>query len=341
MNKCLVFFKNIRLSWINSTVSKRFFISVAIISFFIFLIGFGLVFIDTIGGFDTYAILKYRLPRMPLLIIMGVGTPLSALLIQKITRNNLADAGLIGISHSGVFALSIISIYAPSIINPINNTLTISLITPLIIGVSAFITMIMLYVLSIKQGVSPERVILMGIGLHIFFSGAATLVVFFNNGYEISFFTRYLMGFIEKKPVLLWIVSATIIVCVIIFTWIIGKKLDILESDENMARSVGIRVELLKFVVFVVVALAIGATVSSVGSVALLGLFVPNIARSLVGSKTRSLLIVSSLFGIMFVFLAQFINVNWSHVSAPIGILLQILIAPYFIYKIFKRSNNV
>ena len=330
------FLKNGFLKWNNLSLIKKMVITSCISILLIAFLSFVLIFYDSMGGFDKPAIIKYRLPRIPLLIILGVGTPLSAFLIQKLTKNKLADTGLIGVSDSGVFALSILYIYFPKMVDPINNPLTISLVTPLVIAISSFITLMLLYVLSIKKGVSPKRVIITGIGLHILFSGASTLMIYFNNGYDMNFFSRYLIGFIEKKSKIIWIIALSFIFICILIIWIIGTKLDIIESDENLAKSVGIKTELLKFFVFLIIPVIVGITVAAVGSVALLGLFIPNIARSIVGNKTRSIIWINILFGILFVFIAQFININLMHIGAPIGILLQLIIAPYFIYKIIR-----
>ena len=322
--------------WKNLSFKIKILVTSLICISIIFILSLGLIFYDSIGKMDKEAIYKYRIPRLPLLIILGVGTPISALLIQKLTKNKLADTGLIGLADSGVFALSILYIYFPKMINPINNKLTISLVTPLVIGFASFFTLIILYLLSIKKGVSPKRVIITGIGLHILFSAGATLMIYFNNGYEMNFFNRYLVGYIEHKLPILWILALSFIFICIFLIWIIGTKLDIIESDEELAKSVGIKTELLKSFIFLIIPIIVGFTVASVGSVALLGLFIPNIARTIIGNKTRSIIWVTILLGILFVFLAQFININLMHMSAPIGILLQLIIAPYFIFKIIR-----
>lgn len=172
----------------------------SILTLIVIALGLALVLYDKKGHLDVFAIYKYRLPKLPLIFIMGIGASVSALLLQKITKNRLADMGLIGLSDSGIFMLSILTVYSPALTNSINNPVLFSIVIPLVIAGTSLLTISLLYLLSIKRGVSPRRVILMGIGVHVFFVGASSLMIYLNNGYEMNFFLRYMTGFIETKP---------------------------------------------------------------------------------------------------------------------------------------------
>lgn len=116
--------------------------------------------------------------------------------------------------------------------------------------------------------------------------------------------------------------------------------MDILESSEDIAHSVGVRKELIKFLVFIIASLMIGATTAVVGSVALLGILAPNLARSFFGNKMSFLVPGSMLIGVITVMIAQFININLFHIAAPIGILVQLVIAPYFLFRVFRKGGE-
>ena len=313
---------------------------IILLVFFLITVILGLVLFDSIGGLDWYSIWEYRIHRIPMIVIMGSGTTVSGLLIQKLTRNRLADTGLIGIADSGMIILSIISVLSPLLLNPFRSNILFSIVIPLVIFGSSFITMIAIYFMSKLNGSNPRRIILMGLGLHILFQAISGGIIYFNNGYTQTAFYRYLIGFIEKKPFNVWIMSLLGILFVFIATMMMSKKIDTISMGQKFAIARGENIKLITLLSFILIALVVSFTITSVGSVSVLGLIAPNLARKIVGDKTAKLLPVSIIIGVIITSIAQFININLLHIMAPTTIIIQLCLAPYFIFMLLNKKER-
>lgn len=129
-----------------------------------------------------------------------------------------------------------------------------------------------------------------------------------------------------------------VIALLVAVVWFLRKKIDIIEVNEKLAISYGIRVELLKFVLYGLVALLAGIEAAMLGTVALLGILAPNIAKPIFGNKTGTNVFASFLIGGCLVMLATFVSVNMA-TDVPIGFLSTAIIAPYFVFKILRKDK--
>ena len=133
------------------------------------------------------------------------------------------------------------------------------------------------------------------------------------------------------------IVGSVTIGLVIAFVVFLRKRIDLVEANEDLARSLGIKVEVMKFTIYLLVATLAAAEAVMVGAVALLGLIAPAIARILFKNKTGLLTFASFMIGGLMVMGAAIISITMG-TQLPVGIMATTIVIPYFIYIIIRSK---
>ncbi|WDV48127.1 iron ABC transporter permease [Clostridiaceae bacterium M8S5] len=288
------------------------------------------------GSFKQNLILfQFRIPRIIISILTGVGLALSGCIIQGITRNPLADPGLIGISSgSGLMVILYVIIF------DMESSLSI-FILPLLSFLGAIIAAFLVYILSYKKekGVSHIRLILMGIAVNAGISALTTILVIKLDENQFDFVASFQAGQIwganwqSVKLILPWF-------CLIIpFIFVKARSLDILNLGDDIAFSLGAEVEKERRLLLIGSVALAACCVSVAGNIGFIGLVAPHLARKIVGPIHRILLPTSALVGGLLVLLSDTIGrfvIQPSEI--PTGIMTAIIGAPYFIYLLAKND---
>lgn len=124
-----------------------------------------------------------------------------------------------------------------------------------------------------------------------------------------------------------------VVIGVVIF---LRRKIDTYETSEELSTAVGINIKRLRLVIFLLVALLAGAASAVLGTVALLGIIAPSVARMLFRNKMLPLAISSFVIGGIMVGLASFISMQLE-ASVSVGILATAIVIPYFIFQMIKE----
>lgn len=201
----------------------------------------------------------------------------------------------------------------------------------------AFLAAFLIYSLAWKQGVTPIRLVLVGIGINAAF---AALIIVFQLMMDPNNFmqaTIWLSGSIWGAS---WeYVYAILPWILLLVPWAVYKSqhLNVLNLGDHTAPGLGVTVEReRRTLLFISVALA-GACVAVGGGIAFLGLVAPHLARKLVGPVIRASLPVSALLGSLVLLVADMIGKNLMAPSEiPVGLVVSCLGAPYFIYLLIK-----
>lgn len=283
-------------------------------------------------------ILHLRIPRILVGICVGVALSTAGALLQTITKNELADPGLIGINAgAAVAAVVFISLKTTdyySTLGPLS-----IYVLPLMAIIGAGVTTTIIYVLSGGNEIRPKRLLLIGLGMN------AGLNAF------ITFFT-FRGGVGDYNRVLIWVsgslwgagwdyAKVTIPLIAILFTLVLlsYKKLDVLNLSDEHGISLGLNInkERRKLLAYGVM-LAGGATAFA-GNIGFIGLISPNIAKKLVGPFHKNFLIISAMISVIITLLADAVSRNlFSPIEIPVGIVVSIFGVPYFIYLMMKEK---
>ncbi|MGG3282042.1 FecCD family ABC transporter permease [Paenibacillus solani] len=288
------------------------------------------------GTEQNYTVLvHFRLPRMVIAILIGAGIAVSGAILQSVSRNALADPGILGINSGAGLAVVLYIFYFQG--SSFSSGIWSVYIMPFAALFGAFLAAFLIYTLAWKQGVTPIRLVLVGIGINAAF---AALIIVFQLMMDPNNFmqaTIWLSGSIWGAS---WeYVYAILPWILLLVPWAVYKSqnLNVLNLGDHTATGLGVMVEReRRTLLFISVALA-GACVAVGGGIAFLGLVAPHLARKLVGPRHQGMLPVSALLGSLVLLVADMIGKNLMAPSEiPVGLVVSCLGAPYFIYLLIK-----
>lgn len=287
---------------------------------------------------QNVAILSIRLPRLLVGMFVAIALSTAGALLQTITKNDLADTGIIGINAGAAVAAVLFITYQTANYYSELGALSI-FVLPFMAILGASITSLVIYMLSSRNGIKPKRLLLIGIGLN------AGLNAF------ISFVT-FRGGVGDYNRVLVWTsgslwgsgwsyVKVIVPIVIIMFALVLlnHKKLDVLNLSDEMALSLGLNLERerKKFLSFAVI--LAGTATAFAGNIAFLGLIAPHIAKKLVGPYHKNFVVISAMISICIMLVADAVSRNlFSPIEIPVGITVSIFGVPYFIYLMMKEN---
>jgi iron complex transport system permease protein len=286
-----------------------------------------------IGGTEyDFVVNKLRFPRALVAFLAGGSLALSGAILQGITRNPLTSPGIIGINAgAGLMAVTVI-IALPAV--PIA-------VLPFVAFGGALLAAALAYVLAWRRGLSPMRLLLVGVGI----SAAGNAYITFllttrqiNNVKQALLWmtgSAYGRGWEHFWPLLPWLV--------LLFpaALMLGRKLDVLQLGDALAIGLGARVERIRFLLLLISVSLAASAVAMAGTIGFVGLMGPHIARQLVGGSSRMLLTASMLVGGLLVLLADLIGrVLFPPIEIPCGIITAAVGAPYLVYLLYRNRNK-
>ena len=271
-----------------------------------------------------------RMPRVFCGILAGTNLALAGCILQGILRNPLADPGIIGVTAgAGLFAM-VIMIILPEITN----------LVPIAAFVGAMVAVAIVFALSWQRGVQPLRMILAGVAVAAFLGGAQTaLMVFYSD--RIQSTINWMAGGFQGAS---WshvsmILPYTLLGLAAVF--FISRWLNALQLGEDTARSIGLPVEKIRFVLLILAALLAASAVSVAGMLGFVGLVIPHMVRLVTGSDFDYLLPCSAIWGAAFVSMTDSAaRLALAPVEVPVGVFMSFFGAPFFLYLLKKGMKS-
>ncbi|ATD31391.1 iron ABC transporter permease [Macrococcus sp. IME1552] len=291
-----------------------------------------LQFLKTLFGMgnetDTMVLYEFRMPRLLVTILCGAALSLSGALLQSITKNPLADPGIIGINAGSGFFIALLMIFMPV------DSSNFVYVLPLFSLIGGLITAATVFLLSSsKRGLNPMQMILIGVGLSTALSGAMIMMTSTFNKEDVEFISKWLGGNIWGDT---WPFVWMIITVLIITIPILLLKLDILNilnTHEHISTGLGIRINRERVVILIISVMLCASAVSICGSIAFVGLIAPHIARQLVGPRHQVFIPITILLGAILLSFADTLGrLLIEPAGMPAGIIVSIIGAPYFLY---------
>ena len=263
-----------------------------------------------------------RLPRMILAGLVGINLAMSGAILQGVMSNPLADPSIIGISSGaglfGIFILVVLPQYQS--------------LVPFFAFVGAMIAAIIIYSLAWKGGIHPTRIILAGVAVSALFNaGISGTLVFFSD--RVHGALTFMNGSLSARS---WgevqmILPYTIVG--LLLALLFSRQMNILILGDDVARGLGLNVELTRMGFTALAALLAASAVSVVGLLGFVGLIVPHSIRLLMGNDYKVLFPGSALLGAALVMLSDtFARTIFSPVEIPVGIVMAVLGVPFFLY---------
>lgn len=284
-------------------------------------------------------VFEFRLPRIIIAILVGIGLSIAGLFLQGITKNELADPGVLGI-NSGAGAAVIIYMFFVSFNSSVSDGSNfLSIFAMPIFGFIGGLVAAMLILLFSKNNnkMDMQRLILTGIAINSGFSAVSMLFSMKMNATDFEFAAIWQAGSIYNAN---WTFIYMMLPWIIILGLYLYKKvylLDYFQLEEGSIVGLGINLEKeKKKLLFACVGL-ISASVCVAGNIGFIGLMAPHIARQLVGIKHRKLMPVTALIGALLLVVSDFIaKTIFAPSELAVGIVVSIIGIPYFVYLLFK-----
>lgn len=284
---------------------------------------------------EQFILFSIRLPRILITILAGVALATSGAVLQGITKNDLADPGVIGINAGSGVAISIFFLFVPV------EAGAFVYVLPFIAFIGACLTATFIFSLSFtkNQGLDPIKFVLMGVGLSMALAGVMMIIISSAEQEKVDFIASWLAGSIWGSD---WpFIFAMLPWLVLLLPYILfqSKALNILALHDHVALGLGIEKSKQQFsLVAAAVALA-AVAVSVTGGIAFIGLMAPHIAKSLIGSRYQLFLPIAMLLGGLLLLIADTIGRNILEPDGiAAGLMTALIGAPYFIYLLIKHS---
>lgn len=274
------------------------------------------------GSMERMIIWNLRLPRMILAALVGTNLALSGAILQGVMKNPLADPSVIGISSgAGLFAIGLLVVF-PQYLG----------LVPLAAFLGAMLAALIIYSLAWKGGIEPTRIILAGVAVSALFgAGISAVLVFYSD--RVHGALTFMNGSLSSRswPEVQAILPYTIVGLAL--AMIFSEKLNILILGDDVARSVGLNVELTRLGFTALAALMASSAVSAVGLLGFVGLIVPHSVRLIIGSNYKYMLPASALLGAVLLMLSDtFARTILSPTEIPVGIVMAVIGVPFFLY---------
>ncbi|HEC2155180.1 FecCD family ABC transporter permease [Staphylococcus delphini] len=276
---------------------------------------------------DNFILSEFRVPRMLLGILVGAALAISGAVIQGVIRNPLASPDVIGITKGASLAAVIVIIVFPAA--PL-------FVLPVASFIGALVISLILSLLISWKGIKGSQLALIGMAI-----GAVAMALvqylLIRNPMEANIALVWLTGSLFGRSMdhVLTILPWLIVAIPVIFLY--ARKLDILHLGEEVATALGIPVQRTKMILLFASVMLAGAAISVVGGLSFLGLIAPHIARSLVGHQHRHIVAMSGLVGALLMVIADGLaRIIAPPIDIPVGVLIAIIGAPYFLYVLRK-----
>jgi len=287
-------------------------------------------------------IFEFRLPRIVIAALVGIGLGVAGIVLQGITKNGLADPGILGINAGAGAAIVIFMFFFQTefMQAALSDTLSIMMM-PLFGFVGGTAAAALIFLFAYKNGhLEIQRLILTGIAIN---SGFGALSMYFSlkmNEKDFESASVWMAGSIYNAN---WMYIVSMLPWIILLGIYVYKKahlLDYFQLQESSMTSLGISVEKEKVKLLLGSVGLVSACVSVSGSIGFIGLMAPHIARQLVGLRHRYVMPVSALIGAALLVFSDFIAKS---VFAPselaVGIVVSIIGIPYFLYLLVKTKE--
>lgn len=301
------------------------------------------VVLDALAGRGTAEadyVMGLRLPRTAAAVLAGAALAVAGAMVQGLTRNPLADPGLLGVNAGAAFAVAL-GVALLGLSDPWS-------VLWLALGGACVLSAAVVVVGGVGsagggsgggRGGDPLRLVLAGVALGAALSGVTTGLVLsdpdafdrmrsWNAGSVLG------RGWDVLAPAVPFVLAGLVVAAAC------GRGLDALALGDDLARSQGVRTGRLRLAVVAAVTLLAGAATAVAGPLVFVGLVAPRLARWLVGPHQGRLLVVCLLLGPVLVLLADVLGrVLLPPAEVPVGVVVGVVGAPLLI-AVARRSTR-
>lgn len=281
----------------------------------------------------AFIVWELRLPRIVLAVLVGAALAVAGATLQGIVRNPLASPDVIGITSGAALA-------AVAFLALFGTTLSIHWL-PAAALLGALLSALLVFVLAWKRGITPSRMVLVGIGLSAAMGAVTTLLIVISDDAAAMYAYVWLTGSLyaaqwqDVLGMLPWLLVA-VPLCLTQ-----ARHMDAMALGDQLAQGLGVHVLRSRLVLMACSVALAGAAVSFAGGLSFVGLIAPHIATRLVGRGFARLVPAAALIGALIVLYADLLGrVVFLPKDLPAGIFVSGVGAPFFVYLLHRTRYH-
>ncbi|KKI91021.1 iron ABC transporter permease [Bacillus sp. SA1-12] len=281
---------------------------------------------------NEFVLNTLRLPRVLLAFMVGASLGVSGLILQGVIRNPLASPDIIGITSGASVGAIIFIVY-------LMGTVSLKWL-PLSAIVGAAVVSIIIYLLSWKKGVTPIRLVLIGIGVAAVMKAIVTMMLVLSEAAVTTKSYLWLTGSLyganwqDVYSMLPWLLIF------IPFTLLLARTVNVKELGDAVAIGLGVKVQFQRLLLLFISVVLAGSAVAFAGGIEFVGLIAPHVGRMLIGRSFAGLVPISALLGGIIVMIADIVaRTAFLPLDIPAGVFTAGIGAPFFIYLLYRNRN--
>jgi iron complex transport system permease protein len=284
---------------------------------------------------DNLVLFQLRMPRIVMSTLVGAGLSVAGVVLQGLTRNDLASPGTVGVSGGAGLGMTFLLVMYPTV------TATMPMLVPVGAVVGGLLITALVFVLAYRHGIIlPARLLLVGIAIGYGAHAAMLLFSLRMSFVTYSYVVSWLAGTLSAAD---WKSVELLLPCCAVLlpiAWSRARVLDTFALGDYAAASLGVAIHRERLFLLVLATLITSACVAIGGHVAFLGLVAPHIARRLIGYRHALLFPAAALCGAILLLIADTLGRHlFAPIEVPAGIIVGILGGIYFVYLLTKSST--
>lgn len=291
------------------------------------------LFVPGATNADISIIRDLRLPREIGGMLVGAALGVSGAVMQGLTRNPLADPGLLGVTAGANAALAVVFAFFPAVGY-------FGVMVACFIGAAVGVTFVFGLLALRGKTLSPLRMILAGAAVSALLAAAAdTIALEFKISKSVSMWTSG--GLIGTSWGQLQTIAPAIVLGLAV-ALLLSRHLTILSLNESTAVGLGLNTGWIKVALYAAITLLTGAAVALVGNLAFVGLMIPHLVRIFAGTDYRSILPLSAVFGAALMIIADTLGrmLN-APLETPVAAIVAVLGLPFFLFIVRKGGKGL
>lgn len=284
----------------------------------------------------SQVVMKIRLPRVCLACIAGGSLSLAGLLLQGVYRNPLVEPFTMGVSGGAALGVAIcLALGIPALLG--------SYILPIAGGAGALLSIFLVYFLSMRtsQQLNVQRMVLIGVMVSFLSSSVMMFIMAVTSADNLQGIIFWTMGSLNEADSSLLIIYGLVSLTVLLISYAFTHSLNALRLGFDKAKHLGVNAQRVSQVIFILASLLTGMSVALTGIIGFVGLVIPHLVKRVMGSNYRLILLVSYLWGSIFLVLCDMIaRTVIVPNELPIGVITGIVGGGAFLFILSNYSQN-
>lgn len=292
-----------------------------------------------VSPLDDQIVWQLRLPRVLGAAAVGAGLAICGVVLQSLTRNDLADPYLLGISSGAAVGAVTVIVLGVSFAGLVGSA---AVTGAGFLGAIGSLTVVLVLATGRRGSLSPTRIVLAGVAVAQVCGAYTSLLVLMTGDSDAA--RRVLTWTLGSVAGLRWesgVFLAVVACAATVFFTSFADQLDAFAFGETSARSLGVDVNRVRWVLMVGTALVTACLVAYAGAIGFVGLVVPHIVRIITGPRHRLLLPMSALVGAALLVWADTIaRTLVKGQEIPIGVVTAVVGAPFFAWLLRRAGET-